>query len=97
MPTYYLRPQAAADLEEIRLYISGDNLEAAARLLEQFRDTFRRLAEFPGLGRARPELGSELRSFPLGNYLIFYRPIDNGVDIGRVLHGSRDFEALPDL
>jgi toxin ParE1/3/4 len=26
------------------------------------------------------------------NYLIFYRPIDNGVEVVRVLHGARDIE-----
>ena len=94
MPTYYLRPQAVADLEGIRLYITADNPEAATRLLEHFRETFRRLAEFSALGRVRPELGPELRSFPVGSYLVFYREIADGVDIGRVLHGSREIESL---
>ncbi len=46
------------------------------------------------MGRARPELPSGLRSFPVGNYLILYRPTDYGVEIVRVVHGSRDIEAL---
>jgi toxin ParE1/3/4 len=27
-------------------------------------------------------------------YLIFYRPTDDGIDVVRVLHGSRDIESL---
>ena len=34
-----------------------------------------------------PRIG---RSFPLGNHLIFYRPIDDGIELVRVLHGARD-------
>ncbi len=90
MPAYYLRPEADLDLEEIRRHIAEENPAAALRLLQQFRDTFRRLADFPMMGTARPELGSELRSLTVGNYLIFYRPVSDGADISRVLHGSRD-------
>ena len=46
------------------------------------------------LGRARPELTAELRSSRQANYIILYRPTDFGVEIARVLHGSRDIESL---
>ena len=46
------------------------------------------------MGRRREELAPGLRSFPVGRYLIFYVPLTNGVDIVRVLHGSRDLVAL---
>ncbi|MBF0110069.1 MAG: type II toxin-antitoxin system RelE/ParE family toxin [Magnetococcales bacterium] len=32
--------------------------------------------------------------FPVGNYLIFYRPANHGVEIIRVLHASRNVENL---
>ena len=90
MSAYYLRPEADQDLEGIRHHIAQDNPAAALRLLQQFRDAFRLLADFPMMGTARPELGSELRSLTVGNYLIFYRPVGEGADISRVLHSSRD-------
>jgi len=31
---------------------------------------------------------------PVGNYVIFYRPIEDGIVVIRVLHGARD---LPEL
>ena len=46
------------------------------------------------MGRSREELVPKLRSFPVGNYVIFYQPISDGVEIVRVLHGSRDIESL---
>ncbi len=90
MPAYYLRPEANLDLEEIRHHIAQDNPAAAVRLLQQFRDAFRRVADFPMMGTARPELGFELRSLTIGSYLIFYRPVSDGTDISQVLHSSRD-------
>ena len=90
MPAYYLRPEAGQDLEEIRRHIAQDNPAAALRLLQQFQENFRGLADFPMMGTDRPELGSELRSLTIGNYLIFYRPVSDGADISRVLHSSRD-------
>ncbi|MEZ0259218.1 MAG: type II toxin-antitoxin system RelE/ParE family toxin [Chthoniobacter sp.] len=44
-------------------------------------------------GQARPDIAPELRFLPVGNYLIFHRPIENGVEIVRVLHGSRDYRS----
>lgn len=29
-----------------------------------------------------------------GDYLIFYRPVDRGIEVVRVIHGARDIEAL---
>ena len=48
------------------------------------------LADNPLMGCVHPELRPGLRSFPHGDYLIFYRPLRDGVSIVRVLHGSRD-------
>jgi toxin ParE1/3/4 len=46
------------------------------------------------MGRRRDELAPGLRSFPAGRYVIFYLPLTDGVDIVRVLHGSRDIETV---
>ena len=48
----------------------------------------------PQLGRKREELLPHLRSFPLGNYVIFYRLMENEIEIVRILHGARDFPPL---
>lgn len=46
------------------------------------------------MGRSRPELGPEIRSFPVGRYVIFYLPLPKGIEVVRVLHGSRDVGAI---
>jgi len=47
-------------------------------------------------GRSRFDLSPELRGFPVGNYLVFYRPASDGIEIIRVLHGARDIPELFD-
>ena len=49
--------------------------------------------ENPGTGRVRNDLMSSLRSVAEGNCVIFYRPIDDGMLIMRVLHGARDIQS----
>jgi len=46
------------------------------------------------MGTGRSELKSDLRSHPVGNYVVFYFPLENGVDVVRVLHRSRNIETL---
>lgn len=36
-------------------------------------------------------LAPGLRLFPLGNYLIFYLPEPEGIQVIRVIHGARDY------
>lgn len=73
MRRYAVTREARLDLDEIWLYIAGDNPAAADRFLEKFHQRFKLLAENPGLGRARPEFAAGIRSYRLGSYLIFYR------------------------
>ncbi len=87
-------PAAESDLEMIHDYIAAANPAAAAALVARLEDLAARLADAPGMGRARPDLLPNLRSFPLGSYLLFYRPSGNGIEIVRVLHGARDIPAL---
>jgi len=38
--------------------------------------------------------GPNIRSFLVGNYVVFYRPIQDSIEVARVLHGARDIDAL---
>jgi toxin ParE1/3/4 len=87
-------PAAGADLDQIWFYIAQDNVDAADKFIHAVVSRFPRLATMPELGRRREELSPGLRSFPVGHYIIFYRPMENGVEIARVLHGARDLPPL---
>lgn len=88
------RPRAKTDLAEIWDYIADDSEARADAFIETIDRKFRTLAGRPDMGRARAELETGLRSFPVGRYVIFYRPIPEGVEIVRVLHGARDLDAI---
>ena len=89
-----VRPQALTDLDDIFDYIAEDSLDRAIAFLRKLYEQMEKLATNPNMGRRRDELLPELRSLPYGNYLIFYVPLDDGVDVVRVLNGARDLEAL---
>ena len=94
MPSVRFLPLARDDLHEIWEYITQDNIEAAERLVNRIEELGQLLAQHPHLGRRREELAAGLRSFPMGRYLVFYRPIEDGIEIVRVLHASRDIDTI---
>ena len=65
--------QSELDLMEIWHYVSTDSSDAADRLLNAIDETCQLLLERPEIGKARPEIGAEIRSFPHRRYLILYR------------------------
>lgn len=90
MPRIIKRPAAETDLDEIWWHIAQDNPINADRFLDRIQDSCHTLADYPHMGVKRDELKPGLRSHPVGNYLIFYFPLTDGIEIVRVLHGSRD-------
>ncbi len=94
MPHVLRTRQAEADLLEIWIFIAEDSIRAADGLLERFEQAFQTDSTQPRMGRSRSELSPNLRSFPIGDYLIFYEPLDDGIQLIRVLSGYRDLESL---
>ncbi len=90
MPRIRRRDQAREQLEDIWLYVARDNEDAADRLLDRIEAALFDLAQRPKMGRVRPELGQDLRSFVVGSYVLFYRIVADGVLLVAVIHGSRD-------
>jgi toxin ParE1/3/4 len=69
---------------------------ANGQFLNKINQKFNTLTNFPNMGRRRDELLPLLRSFPVDDYLIFYRSIEEGIEILRVVSGYRDLEKLFD-
>ena len=84
------RPLAAADILDIWDHIAEDSLDQADRWVDKLDEKFGILATQPLMGRARKELAADLRSFPFGRYVIFYEPVQDGIDVVRVLHSASD-------
>ncbi|MDR4483166.1 MAG: type II toxin-antitoxin system RelE/ParE family toxin [Nitrospirales bacterium] len=94
MPRILRRPLALQDLDQIWDYIAQDNPKAADDFIDRIEGKCRLLAEHPKIGTSCEALHPSLRFLAVGKYLIFYLPLDDGVEIVRVLHGARDLESL---
>jgi toxin ParE1/3/4 len=51
------------------------------------------LVQNPLAGRARADLVQGLRSFAVGNCIVFYFAHSNGVEIVRIMNGRQDISA----
>ena len=87
------RPLAAVDILDVWDHIAEDSLEQADRWIDNLDEKLKLIATQPLIGRARGELAADMRSFPFGRYIIFYAPVDGGIDVVRVLHSARDVDA----
>lgn len=84
-------PEADGDLFGIVEFIARDKPRAARLWLLKIRETCETLATQPEMGELRPGFGvADARSFSFGNYVIFYRAIEDGIEVSRVIHGNRD-------
>lgn len=91
MKCYVVSPEARGDLDRIWDYIAERaGIDTAEEFIWRFYESFCSLASSPAAGvvvRDFPD--GEMRKFPMGNYLIYYRAVRAKILIVRVLHGKR--------
>jgi toxin ParE1/3/4 len=96
----FRRAQAIVDLAAIVDEIARDRPRTAERFLKAANEAVELLATMPeagGLCEFCSPLVQDMRVWPIRKfkkYLIFYRPIENGIEVIRVLYGGRDLESL---
>lgn len=85
-------PAAEQDIENILLYLGREQRSptAAARVIRDITDKANVYAAEPLLANSRPEFGPDIRAFHVHRYVIIYRPSPQGIEVLRVVHGSRD-------
>ncbi|MFN3472830.1 MAG: type II toxin-antitoxin system RelE/ParE family toxin [Blastomonas sp.] len=93
MRSLRISARAQAQLREISAYITRESGHRG--LADAFRRRLvhkgQRLASLPGtLGTIRADLGPDIRSTPVGNYILIFRYTSDTVDLLAVLHASRD-------
>lgn len=91
---YRVTPRARADLVAIARY-TRDVWGMAKRdaYLRRLTARFDWLSRNPELGRPRPELMENVRSFPEGAHLIVYRQTGEIIEILGVPHKSMDIDS----
>jgi len=102
-PRVSVLPAADRDIDGQAVYLMREaSLETALRFYDATAATFDKLARMPGMGERRessnPRLAGlrvwRIDGFP--DHLLFYRPVEGGIEIIRVLHGARDVDAVLD-
>jgi plasmid stabilization system protein ParE len=86
--------QAREDMEEIHEFIARGSKFYAKQTLSKFREKFTLIREMPLSGTSRDELCEGLRSYPVGNYIIFYTIGTTEILIERILNSNRDTDSI---
>jgi toxin ParE1/3/4 len=89
MPQVIRTDEAERDLVDILVRLGRLSSSASDRFAAEVDQKCQLLAQFPGMGAERDDLQPGTRSFSIGNYVLFYRPIQNGIELLRVFHGGR--------
>lgn len=98
---YVLRPKADQDLRRQAYYLATEaSPETGHRFLVAAHETFALLSTQPQMGwrvRVRHPRLASLRLFRISGFekmLVLYLPLSSGVEIVRIVHGSRDLVAF---
>lgn len=94
MKRFEVSKRALRDLEEILDFIAERSPDAADRVRDDFHQSFRKLAQDPGMGHCRQDLTSrDVLFWRVHSYLVIYRS-STPLRIVRVIHGKRDVSRL---
>lgn len=96
MNRYVINILASQDLNEIADYFAQNSLEAGEQFFREFNRKCQQLITFPNSGKSYAEIRSDLRGLPLEGYIIFYRLLDDGIEILRVVSGRRNLLSIFD-
>lgn len=87
--------RAREDLFDIWLYVAPRNSEAVAdEIYDRIEVRCHVLRDFPEMGRARPEIAEGARSLVIERWLALYNLVEDGVQVVRIVDGSRDLTSL---
>lgn len=94
MSRYVINVLASQDLNEIADYFADNSLEAGERFFRAFNRKCQQLVAFPNSGKSYAAIRPGLRGLSLEGYIIFYRILDDGIEILRIVSGRRDFPSI---
>lgn len=94
MSRYVINILASRDLNDIAEYFANNNVAAGEEFFREFNRRCQQLVNFPNLGKSYAEIRPDLRALSFKGYIIFYRVLDDGVEILRVLSGRRNFPSF---
>jgi toxin ParE1/3/4 len=95
------RAPASRDLIDHFVFLSENaSVDVARRFIQSANSAFKELTQMPQIGASRtfrnPRFAA-VRMWPIRGFerfLVFYRPLKDGIEVLRVVHGARDIETL---
>lgn len=97
MTRYILAPEARHDLLDAWDYIADTSVDRADAFRDELFAAFERLAIYPDIGHHYPGVTDpSLLAWPVGLYVVFYRPATRPLQIARIVHGRRDVPSVVD-
>ena len=94
-----INPMVARDLKDIRDYIAEDNVEYAAKTIQEIYGKFENLQVFPGLGAdlsKRVSFQTDYKYAVWKDYVIIYKINKEYVEIYRVVNRYQDITRIFD-
>ena len=92
MAKVIISPTAKRELKNIGIYTEKQwGTLQRKRYLDRLDNRIQLLADQPTLGKQRHNLPGAPYSFHEGRHVIFFRIIQNGIEVIRVLHDAMDF------
>ena len=92
-----LAPLAEGDLDAIAEFIARESPGGAVKTLLRIRAGMTTLLDQPRLGQlVHKPPRTRLRKWTVAPYIVFYRVMDDDLEVVRVLHAARDLDDLLD-
>ena len=86
--------RAEHDLIAIWKHLARDRPLTADEVVRRINRQCHAFTTTPEMGRKRPEIAPDVRSFPVERWVIFYRIRDDEVVISRIVDGARDLRRV---
>ncbi|MCU0239369.1 MAG: type II toxin-antitoxin system RelE/ParE family toxin [Pyrinomonadaceae bacterium] len=87
---------AESDLDEIFDFLLNEGQNYAKKVLKEIAGKLTLLERNIHLGKPQDSILLNLRSFPAKKYIIYYTPIEEGIEVFRIIHSSRDVDGIFD-
>ena len=94
MSRYVINVLASQDLTEISDYFAEMNIEVGERFFREFNSRCQQLVSFPSSGKSYTVIRADLRGLSIEGYIIFYRILDDGIEILQVVSSRRNLPSL---
>jgi len=94
MARYLINQLASQDLNEIADYFVINNVRAGEKFFDEFNLKCQQLVAFPNSGKNYDSIYPGLQGVSLNKHIVFYRVLEDGIEILRVISGRRDLPSV---